>query len=418
MDPYVLDSKPNWIQVVLQKPLYIITGALLIFGALFLNEANFRASEVLSAAADWQTLCKLGICMACGIYSILLYDYARLKNLGVPAIGMTMFCLWAFLCALKSVNVSYSLTCCTVLFCMFVFADCVSRRFGQRAFVLTSLVVLYLFLVCCWIARLVMPGLNAFDPLIDSVADSKRFAGLSHPNGTAAIAAATIGLTFVASNSGYLKWKWGAPLVIFAFGTLYLTGSRTWLFASLLVTAYATMRHFGLLTKLTVGSLCVVLGAALCLFLLSTWNASSADKALAGISRSGNSEEIYSLTGRSDLWAFVIKKIGSSPIFGYGYGCQRFVIGDEHYWPTRHAHNVLLNATLGTGLIGGALLAGVFLCQFFRMFVDRTDFPDTILLLILAGGFSENPLFNPLPGALTLLFFVSLFWRENQAKVD
>lgn len=401
------------ISIILDEPLYIVLGMGLVFGALFLNEANFRSSEVLNATADWQTLLKLAICVLCGSYGIWFCDFAKLRQLGVAAIGMGLFCMWAFVCALKSVNVTYSITCCTVLFCILLFANTVTLRLGKRAFILTCFTVLYLFLVGCWIARIVVPGLNAFDPLLDSVADAKRFAGLLHPNGTAGIAATTIGMTFVAANSGYLRWKWVGPLIGFAFITLFLTGSRTWMFAALLVTAYGLLRHFNLLTKLVVTCGLVMCVSIATIYLMNSWNASTADKALASITRSGKSEEIYSLTGRSDLWAFCIKKIKASPVVGYGYGCQRFVIGDEHFWPTRHAHNVLLNASLGTGIIGGAILAAIFLYQLYRLFVDRTDFPDTILILILAGGFSESPLFNPLPGALTLLLFASLFWRDG-----
>ena len=405
-------SKWTW-QTFLQQPIAIVIGVSLIFGLLFVNEANFRQTTAMEAGADWQALMKLGISGACGAYGLWFLNFSRLKELSVPATGMALFCVWAYVCAMKSVNVVYSLTCCTTMMSVFVFTDAITQKMGRQRIILVSLTVLVLFLVGCWCANVVAPGLNSFDPLVDAIADSRRFAGLLHPNGTAGLAAMSIGLALVAANAGYLSWKQATPLMLFAFVTLFLTGSRTWMFAAILVSGYAALKHLNALNRVMAISAGVVVIALASFYLSEAWSSSKADKALASVSRSGKSEEIYTLTGRADLWAFCIKKIESSPVFGYGYGCQRFIIADEHYWPTRHAHNVLLNATLGTGLVGGGILAVVLVYQIFRLFTDRNDFPDTILLLILVGGFSENPIFNPLPGALTFLFFASLHWRDE-----
>jgi exopolysaccharide production protein ExoQ len=410
----IAETSSKWtVQSFLRQPVDMTIGYALIFSILFLSEANFRQTLAMDSGADWQALMKLGISAACGLYGLWFTDFARLKDLGLVATGIVMFCIWTYVCALKSVNVVYSLTCCTTLFCTLVFADAVSQKLGKQKTILVCLFSLFAFLIGCWIMSVIAPGLNSFDPLVDAIADSRRFAGLLHPNGTAALGATTIGLAFVAANAGYLPWKQVLPLIIFAFLTVFLTGSRTWMFAALLVSCYGTMKHLSTMNRFVIVCIGTLLVSILSVYLLNIWNATKADQALAGISRSGKSEEIYSMTGRADLWAFCIKKIEVSPIFGYGYGCQRFIIADEHFWPTRHAHNVLLNATLGTGLIGGALLAIVFLVQTFRMFVDRNDFPDTVLLLLLAGGFTENPIFNQLPGALTFLFFASLSWRDT-----
>ena len=50
------------------------------------------------------------------------------------------------------------------------------------------------------------------------------------------------------------------------------------------------------------------------------------EEAVGPLARSGNVKEIFTFTGRTDIWKFVIGKIAESPWLGYGYGASRIII--------------------------------------------------------------------------------------------
>ena len=64
------------------------------------------------------------------------------------------------------------------------------------------------------------------------------------------------------------------------------------------------------------------------------------------------------LTGRTEVWAFVRALIDQRPLYGYGYEAifERQDIKDQLFnyvgWPAPNAHNGYLELWLGTGLIG------------------------------------------------------------------
>ena len=72
---------------------------------------------------------------------------------------------------------------------------------------------------------------------------------------------------------------------------------------------------------------------------------------------------------------------------------------------------------LTTGLIGG-LLVGLMLLAQLRGMLGRPDFfPDAVLLMVLVLGPTGPTLFSRIPGALTIVWFITLFWRQTETSV-
>ncbi len=409
-DMHVQSRSP--IQVAGALPVAVVAGITLLVAVVFLNEANFRRTDPFDSSVDWQTLMKLCICGACGIYGFVYLNTTNLFRIGTTTVWMTLFAVWSLLCVVASINAGYSVASCATLWCLLLFAPAVLANLGPRTIVLTGLVTACVFLLGCWCVNFLDPGLNGFDARTSGETYGNRLAGLVHPNGTARMATLAIALIFVAAKAGYAPWRrlW-FPMAL-AVVTLYFTGSRTWMITAAAIALLSTRQYFAVRNRGVLVCAIVFFSAVAAIYIGNTWSLDTADGTLASVSRKGDAEEIYSFSGRIDLWGFCVEKIKNSPMTGYGYGCQRFVIADEHYWRTRHAHNVLLNVMLGTGLAGGVLLVVVFGRQLISLFAAHNLFPDTILLLVLIGGLTENPLFNPLPGATTLLFLISLYWRD------
>lgn len=100
------------------------------------------------------------------------------------------------------------------------------------------------------------------------------------------------------------------------------------------------------------------------------------------------------LTHRFDIWSAVIARIAEQPVFGYGYVSwwpdwdPWFAIHSIDGIPMSQAHNVWLDLTLQTGLIGAALFAvalGAILWPLLRAFVASPRSVAAVPFLILTA---------------------------------
>ena len=129
------------------------------------------------------------------------------------------------------------------------------------------------------------------------------------------------------------------------------------------------------------------------------------------MSRSGDTDEMYSLTGRTEIWGFAVDRIAKSPFFGHGCGCARFPMCQFDPFPITHAHNLLLNVMLDTGIPGGIILVAMLLAQLRAAYFKPRAFPDLMTVMVLVSGFADVPVFSPIADPATLLWILALVWR-------
>ena len=135
------------------------------------------------------------------------------------------------------------------------------------------------------------------------------------------------------------------------------------------------------------------------------------------------------LTGRAELWQSVWSSIEARPWLGYGYGGfwhglegpSRAVVMDvrDPTWIPPHAHNMILDLWLSTGLVGVVLFVICFVGAWWRAFeaVVRSarieaDFAFVILTFIFIHGATERvmPAYNNI---YWILFVVLVLWRPS-----
>lgn len=99
------------------------------------------------------------------------------------------------------------------------------------------------------------------------------------------------------------------------------------------------------------------------------------------LAASGKSSD---LTGRTDIWAEVTRRIGERPVVGWGYlafwrdeGFDGGPSGHEMFG-LRHAHNGYLDAALGAGVLAGVLLAVTLLAMVVRSYRRCVAHPSSI----------------------------------------
>lgn len=131
------------------------------------------------------------------------------------------------------------------------------------------------------------------------------------------------------------------------------------------------------------------------------------------------------LTGRTDLWAAVLDKIGERPWLGYGYGgFWRSWEGESAQvlsivrWAAPHSHNGFLDLCLDLGLLGLLTFAFSFLAVCWRSIIClrsiRTSeglLPIGYLTFLLLANLTESSLFRQ--NSLWILFIMSVFSTHN-----
>lgn len=171
-----------------------------------------------------------------------------------------------------------------------------------------------------------------------------------------------IGLGMVSRAT--IKWRQAMHAFFSAllFATLVLTNSRSSIIGGVLAVVVVTVLLNGqgiwvILMALLAGSLGLVM-------MLEPQLVQALVQAAAKlISRSGQTSEITSFTGRSDIWAASWKLIQAKPLFGYGMGSIRAELPKAYadVWGNTYttAHNFILESLISVGITGTALLLGV-----------------------------------------------------------
>jgi O-antigen ligase len=374
---------------------------------IFVNEANLRAvDDIEEFSFHWQVGARLLVGAACGLFGLTSWRYLASDLCRPPQLMALLLGIWAALGVPFASNPVHAAGATCSLWCMLFFTPALMRRLGPQRIAATILISLLAFLTVSWVAQFVAPELGGFDQ--DSGEEPVfRLGGLTHPNALGRNAAFALAMALVLGIEGYARWRVLAAPFAFTLVSVAASGSRT----SMLVAAAC----FGLVCfrKASWSAVAAAVSIAALAGSLAVASGASVTELAGSMSRTGDVEEIYSFTGRTELWEFVADRIAESPLFGYGYGGGRFVIVGAHFFATGHAHNELLNIALNVGLFGGAMLLGMFVVLLVEMVRRPSCFPDLIVLSLLLGGLTESNAFSTTANWSTVALLMALNWRQT-----
>lgn len=74
--------------------------------------------------------------------------------------------------------------------------------------------------------------------------------------------------------------------------------------------------------------------------------------------REGSVEQLFTLTGRTDLWAVALEAIRTEPILGFGYGAGRLILTEQVQWAGT-GHNLWVEAAISLGVVGAFLVTAI-----------------------------------------------------------
>jgi O-antigen ligase len=391
-------------------------GTLLLAAAVTLTTFDFTIIEnVQRFSADWQTVMRLAVCMACGAYGLFSVSYTFGEFFRFPGAWSVLFALWAMFTVPLGIAKTYAAAACLSLLCMTLFAPAVLVRLSGRRIVWTIVLSQMTFIAASWgfyfagselgMSKFTMPD----GEIIWRVGGDAQQLGFQ--------AAWAIGLMLILGAERMARW----PVLLIPLGlaaiTLPFTQSRTAMLAAVAVVTSILARRMSFLQALGLGLIVLLAGAVSMLVLPAGVLHVDVEALQEKVSRSGNPEELYNLTGRTEIWQYVIARWEESPILGWGYGCSRHVLaryagGEYGAFDLHHAHNLLLNITLCTGAVGGLLLVAMLVHQLFWALGGPEAVPDAATVFILVAGITEPLLFGPMPRAHTVIWLLALFWRQ------
>ena len=127
---------------------------------------------------------------------------------------------------------------------------------------------------------------------------------------------------------------------------------------------------------------------------------------LSMLTKSGDTSELTTATGRAEIWAQAWKLVQEKPLTGYGAASSKVLLAEY----SMYTHNLWLNVTLSTGLLGGILILLTTLSRLNQFFYRRHPIADGLVAMILFNGLAENVIFSLLAGMPTILFVIGLTW--------
>jgi O-antigen ligase len=150
----------------------------------------------------------------------------------------------------------------------------------------------------------------------------------------------------------------------------------------------------------------IAVGAALGAIVHTYPNA--VDVLIGLVARSGNVAQVTTLTGRTEIWQFVMSAIAKAPVLGYGFASTRELIPAGHAfaygWTTTSAHNLWLQAWVTTGAVGLFLIVLSQLASLKALVAKPLAVRDGILAFVMITGPLESGPVGPTVSALTFLW--------------
>jgi O-antigen ligase len=221
-----------------------------------------------------------------------------------------------------------------------------------------------------------------------------------NPNGAGASAAPSLLLALLLQRRRGIGIGHIAMLGIFAIVTV-MSNNRMALIASAgcLATVYICQGNF------VVRAIVVLLAGAMTTFAAYALG----EVLLASIARSGSSEEILSLTGRTEIWRVALELWAEHPILGLGYSSSPFALKEspDLLHAAGNTHNTYLEILFSSGPLGFGLLVTALAITLKRAAARRRYSELAIVIFFAIYGLTEAVIFS-VAGLPMLLFFSSL----------
>jgi O-antigen ligase len=388
----------------------------LVFIAIFMIDIVFRVRDYQDKGVDFQVVLKLAVWALIGLVAIV-HMRRWLGRVLIPSnIPWIMFLIWLPITAIASPVPAYSLVSAAsivayTIFCAYVFS--VLNHVDVFGAMVASIA---LFCVISIVLYFAVPEFGRYVYWLNEQRYvSSRLSGAAGSANNmgrfAAFGLLLLGLYAREFSAYSRRLTLFAALIMSA--ALVMTNSRTSMamLAAILFSVYALRWK-----RLYIGAFIVSAIVIFAALLLPV-----GDEAIKLISRSGNMEEITSMTGRTDIWYAVMKLAEEEPVMGHGYGSSIVVLPQherEVGFLTSHAHNLILQLLLTTGWTGVILFCMGVLSVATRALIHNDRVVLSLLAFVFLNGVTESSGFTTLANACSLAFAIAVTLPSTRSEND
>lgn len=372
----------------------------------FVNDALFRQRDPGEIGLDWQNALKFalwGLAWLIGICN-LPRTWPLLR--GGAFVWMSLYLGYALLSSFYSAAPLYSFSTAFGLTGMALFAAALAVSATEKQILLSFALSLFVFVLVGWVAYYAAPDIGRSLFITSHGTVVERMCGLAgQPNALGAGIAVLLALVCLLWVRGHIGVLAVAVLGGGGLFTLLVADSRTALLGLIIGIAAITLRRSIWLYGPAILGGCVLALGGLSIQLRDLMSLSG------GLSRSGDATELFTLTGRTEIWEFAWDKILLNPWIGYGYNSSKFILPQFDGLPglkVDEAHNMLLQNLLAVGVVGTIPLIG-FLLTCLADYVRAPDARrDIFTFIILVWGITVAGAFGSTPTTMSLGVFCCL----------
>ena len=384
-------------------------AAIMLYGGvlMFLTNAQFRVRGAGDIQGDWQSALKFLVWLGAGVIGAPhMPSFRRLVSQPGSALWLA-YILIALVSSMYSPAAGYSFGCALALLCLFAFSFALTTKLSQSQLLWTVAIALTVFNIGGWLVFFVNPDLGVSAAWTTSGLKMRMCGLAGQATNLGAVCAVGVGAVFVLWYEARCSTLAALTLGGFAFATLMKSDART--------TEIATIAGVGLVLASRRAGMVVAgaLAATAAVVLLQVF------PKLPGLlgaqfSRSGDPTEVFTLTGRLEIWDFAWQQIMLSPILGYGYNSSKVVLGShigfENGLMVDSAHNMYLQNLLSVGVLGLVPLIGLLAYLLYTCF--RRPIPIVLytLVIVLVSSISDTDAIGTTPTLVTVLLFAVSVW--------
>jgi exopolysaccharide production protein ExoQ len=388
----------------------IITYLVLI---VFISDAQFRARGAGEIGTDWQSLLKFGLWLGAGI--IGLANAPPLRS-WIGRFGPACWLAYAVMAMISSAYAPapvYSFGCGFALLCLLPFSLVLITKLSESQFLWILTITLAVFLIVGWGVYYENPRLGTSEFWTYRGIELRMCGLAGQANNLGSICAKYLGAIFLLWYTGRCRPRLAVPLAALGIVTLNFSDARTGMIAVVgAIVAVLLARSM----KTLIGATLAAIAGAVTIMVFSL----RLDALGGHFSRSGDPTEVFTLTGRLEIWEFVWQKITEHPLFGWGYSASKVLLpeytGFQDNLMVDTAHNMLLQSLLSVGFVGTLPILAVTLYLSFSLVFRPYPFRDMFFVIVIISAISDTSALGTTPTMLTLLFIMASVLPKAPAR--
>lgn len=383
------------------KPLLFLSIVL----SILMNPAHiFPDGSTMEVGLDWQVMIKLlvsGFASVMGLWGLMELPQARRAVMSLPAMAILTILVFALPASLTGSSMSsLPATLINIAYVAVIASAIVSL--GWQQILVAVLVGVGAASIGSWLMYFFIPSYGIYPEFLGNVT-VERLGGMSHPNMVGRSAGVGILISFgLWRNRKITLMLFGVLLAMFAV-TLIYSVSRTAMIATFIGLITMHLQQFKTRDGLRViaAGLFFLLVGVIALGMTGK-EATVLEKFGSSVSKTGDSRELTTGTGRSEIWLASIDLIKESPVTGYGFGAAQELLEDH----SQSTHNIVLNAALISGVVGGIIMFGLYILLFFIAVNSRIPAIATLAVFLMVSGLVEDTVLETFPAAGTMMWIL------------